>query len=108
MGSIIGYRGSALEALQHLLNIIIGNKTQYKKRVFLNIENYRQKREETLKSMAERIAKKVIESQRRCKLEPMSSFERRIIHAYLNEREHVFTRSEGVEPNRYLIIEYAD
>ena len=108
MGTLIGYRGASLEALQYLLNIVIGNKTAYKKRVYLNIENYRQKREETLKSMADRIAKKVLDSKRRCKLEPMSSFERRIIHTHLNGKEHITTRSEGTEPNRYLIIEYVD
>lgn len=108
LGSLIGYRGSSLEALQYLLNVVIGNKTAYKQRVFLNIENYRQKREETLKAMADRIAGKVLESQRRCKLEPMSSFERRVIHTYLSERQHIVTRSEGIEPNRYLIIEYAE
>lgn len=108
MGTLIGYRGASLEALQYLLNIVIGNKTAYKKRVYLNIENYRQKREETLKSMADRIAKKVFDSKRRCKLEPMSSFERRIIHTHLNGKEHITTRSEGTEPNRYLIVEYVD
>lgn len=108
LGSLIGYRGAALESLQYLLNVVVGNKTGYKKRVYLNIENYRQKREDTLKSMADRIVNKVIENKRRCKLEPMSSFERRVIHTYLSGREKIVTKSEGIEPNRYLIIEYKE
>ncbi len=106
LGVLIGYRGVSLEAIQFLMNTCISNRTHYRKKVFLNIENYREKREETLKDMADRIAQKVVSSQRRCKLEPMNSFERRIIHTFLQSYTNISTRSEGAEPNRYLVIEY--
>lgn len=107
LGVLIGHHGTTLEALQNLINGITKNKFEnYKKKVFLDIENYRQKRIITLQSLAKRMATRVVKSQRNVKLEPMNSFERRIIHSTLQEIPNISTHSEGVDPRRYLVITY--
>jgi len=106
LGVLIGYHGSSLEAINYLLNNYIYNKFNENYKIMLDIENYRSKRAEILKSMAETIAKRVVETKRNYKLEPMSSFERKIIHSHLQNSEHISTHSEGKEPKRYLIINY--
>ena len=102
--SVIGYRGEVLDALQTLAGATanIGND-EYKK-VVVNCENYREKREETLKNLANRIADKAIKYGKKFSLEPMNPFERKVIHSALSENEHVKTESEGVEPNRYVVV----
>jgi len=74
------------------------------KRVVVDIENYREKREKTLKELASRIASKVAKTGRYQKLEPMEPSERRIIHLALQDNEKVTTMSKGTEPNRYVIV----
>ncbi len=102
--SVIGYRGEVLDALQTLAGATanIGND-EYKK-VVVNCENYREKREETLKNLANRIAEKAVKYGKKFSLEPMNPFERKVIHSALSENEHVKTESEGVEPNRYVVV----
>ena len=102
--SIIGYRGEVLDALQTLASAVanIGNK-DYKK-IVVNSESYRERREETLISLAKKLEAKATEMRRDVKLEPMSPFERRIIHTALAESQTVKTISEGNEPNRYVVI----
>lgn len=102
--SVIGYRGEFLDAMQTLTGAVanIGNKT-YKK-VVVDCENYRDKREETLIKLAKRLEEKATEMRREIYLEPMNPFERRIIHTALSSREDVKTESEGKEPNRYIVI----
>lgn len=102
--AIIGYRGETLDALQTLASAVanIGNK-DYKK-VVVDAESYRSKREETLISLAKKLEAKATEMRRDVKLEPMSPFERRIIHTALANSETVKTTSEGSEPNRYVVI----
>ncbi len=101
---IIGYRGEVLDAIQTLAGAVanIGNKV-YKK-VVVNCENYREKREETLVNLAHKLEAKATDMRREVILEPMSPFERRIIHTALAESETVKTRSEGKEPSRYVVI----
>ncbi len=109
LGVLIGHHGDTLEATQSLMNTLIRNKfDKYKKRVFLDIEGYREKRKATLQDLASRMAAKVIKNKRSLKLEPMNSYERRIIHYTLQNVEHIGTHSEGVDPNRCLIIDYID
>lgn len=106
MGSIIGYRGETLDALQYLVSLVI-NRThdiEYK-RVILDTENYRSKREATLKKVAQKTANKVIKSKKPFKLEPMNPYERRIIHSALQESESVITYSEGNEPYRRVVVD---
>lgn len=105
MGIIIGYRGETLDSLQYLVSLVI-NKDQScdYKRVILDTENYRYKREETLKKLARRLGDKVRETGRPVKLEPMNPYERRIIHSELQNNNHVETYSEGEEPFRKVVI----
>ena len=106
MGLIIGYRGETLDSLQYLVSLIV-NKDHDKpyKKVVLDTENYRQKREETLKKVAQKAAYKVKMSKRPYKLEPMNPYERRIIHSALQDDKDVITHSEGEEPHRRVVIE---
>ena len=102
--SVIGYRGEVLDAIQVLSGAVanIGNK-EYKK-VVVDCENYRDRREETLIALAHKLETKATDMRRKVVLEPMSPFERRIIHTALSESETVKTESEGKEPNRYVVI----
>ena len=104
ISSLIGYRGEALNAYQVLINSFVELKNK-SKRILLDVENYRTRREESLKNLAERIAKKVVKTKRSHKFEPMSSFERHVIHEALSGFDGVSTHSEGIEPHRCLIVE---
>lgn len=105
MGLIIGYRGETLDSLQYLISLVInkGHDIPYKK-VVLDTENYRAKREETLKRVALKTASKVKRSKRPFKLEPMNPYERRIIHAALQDSDEISTYSEGDEPFRRVVV----
>ncbi len=94
-GLIIGKRGKTLEALQMLVNIV-ANKGQEKwKKIVLDIENYRDKRENTLRELALKVARKVKKTGKAQYLEPMNPFERRVIHMTLQDDPHIDTKSEG-------------
>ena len=105
MGLVIGYRGETLDSLQYLVSLVINknHENPYKK-VVLDAENYRHKREETLIKLAQKTAYKVKKSGRPYKLEPMNPYERRIIHSALQEYTDINTYSEGEEPVRRIII----
>ena len=102
--SVIGYRGEVLDALQVLAGAVanIGNKV-YKK-VVVDCENYRERREATLIKLAHKLEEKAAGMRREVILEPMTPYERRIIHTALAESQVVTTKSEGKEPNRYVVI----
>lgn len=102
-GNLIGYRGECLNAIQHIASVI-ENNSESKKRVVIDIEKYRSRREESLKGLANRIAKKVERTNRSIKLEPMNANERRIIHSELHKSSLVTTTSKGTEPNRFIIV----
>ena len=105
MGLVIGYRGETLDSLQYLVSLVVNkNHENSYKRVVLDAENYRQKREETLIKVAQKTAYKVKKSGRPYKLEPMNPYERRIIHSALQEYTDIKTYSEGEEPFRRIII----
>lgn len=106
MGILIGYRGETLDSLQYLLSLIInkGHETEYK-RVVLDTENYRLKREETLQRLAGKMAGRVKRSGKYIKLEPMNPYERRIIHSSLQNDPYINTYSEGEEPYRRVIVD---
>ena len=105
MGLVIGYRGETLDSLQYLVSLVVNknHENPYKK-VVLDAENYRHKREETLIKVAQKTAYKVKKSGRPYKLEPMNPYERRIIHSALQEYTDINTYSEGEEPFRRIII----
>ncbi len=103
-GIIIGRRGETLDALQYLTSLVVNKKSENYKRVTIDIENYRQKREETLVKLAERLADRVVKYRRNVSLEPMNPYERRIIHSTLQNNNYVETYSVGEDPNRKVVI----
>ena len=104
MGILIGKRGQTLDALQYLVNLVVNKKSPYYISVMLDTENYRQRRKETLESLAFNLAKKVKHTKRNVVLEPMNPYERRIIHSALQNDRFVTTYSEGEEPYRNVVI----
>lgn len=109
INNLIGYHGETLEAIQFIVNTIVRDRVpKYRKKIYLDVENYRRKRQETVEALAEKVAKRVLTTKKSIKLEPMNSYERKSIHYALSNIEHIGTHSEGVEPNRYLVIDYVD
>ena len=106
MGIVIGYRGETLDSLQYLCSLLVNkdHSIAYKK-VVLDTESYRKKREETLIRVAEKTAYKVRKNNRPYRLEPMNPYERRIIHSALQENEFVYTYSDGDEPHRRIVVD---
>lgn len=104
MGILIGKRGNTLDSIQYLLSIAINKERDNYLKVVLDAEGYRKKREETLIRLANKMAEKATYSKRPVKLEPMSPYERRIIHSALQTFEGVSTYSEGNEPYRRVVI----
>ena len=102
--AIIGKHGGMLDAIQTLAGAVANTGRDDYKRVVVDCEDYREKREATLNKLAENLAQKAIRLGKKIKLEPMNPYERRIIHAALSEREGISTESEGKEPNRYIVI----
>ncbi len=102
--SVVGKRGVLLDALQSLAGAVANIGRDDYKRVVVDCENYRQKREETLKKVANKTADKAVRQGRKISLEPMSAYERRIIHAALAEHPDVKTVSEGKEPRRFVVV----
>lgn len=103
LGVVIGHRGETLDALQHLVSLAANNSGGYFK-VTLNIGDYREKREQTLVSLATRVAEQVLRTSRNKALEPMSAYERRIIHTAVQEIEGVNSASIGEGKNRRVVI----
>lgn len=104
-GTIIGKRGQTLDAVQYLTSLVVNKDSEKYIRVVIDAENYRTKRERTLEQLANRLADKVKRSGKSVRLEPMNPYERKVIHATLQGRPEVSTRSEGEEPYRRVIIE---
>ena len=104
MGILIGKRGQTLDALQYLANRVANKHQEGYVRVKLDTENYRSRREETLKHLAKNIAHKVKRTRRPVALEPMNPYERRIIHSTLQSDPYVTTHSEGEEPYRKVVV----
>ena len=103
-GNVIGYRGETLDALQYLCSLMLNEKSSGFKRVILDCEGYRQKREKTLKKLAGNIEQKVKRTGVAVSLEPMNPYERRIIHTALQNSKHVTTESEGQGVNRHIVV----
>ena len=102
--ALIGHRGEILDALQVLAGAVANIGRKEYERVVVDCENYREKREETLKRLAGKLAEKAVRLGRKLSLEPMTPYERRIIHAALADSTEVKTASEGKEPNRYIVV----
>lgn len=104
-GIMIGKRGKNLDSLQYILSLIVNKGRQSYVRTIVDVENYRNKREETLVKLAKRMADKTRFYNKKIKLEPMNPYERRIIHSALQDEEDIITYSEGEEPYRKVIID---
>ena len=104
LGVLIGRRGEKLASLQHLVNLIVAKREGQWHRISVDVENYRGRREEQLRDVADRAAKRVIQSGKIIQLEPMPAIERRIVHMALLENPKVRTQSVGVEPNRRIVV----
>jgi len=105
MGILIGKRGQTLDSLQYLVSLVVNKYTEEYVRIKLDIENYRERRKETLENLSRNIAHKVKKTRKSVELEPMNPYERRIIHSTLQNDRYVTTRSEGEEPYRRVIIQ---
>lgn len=101
---VIGKRGDVLDAIQCIAGAVANTGRDEYKKVVVDCENYRTQREETLKKLADKLAKKALETGRKVVLEPMNPYERRIIHSALASYENVKTVSEGKEPARYIAV----
>ncbi len=106
MGILIGHRGETLAALQYLTSLAVNRKTDEYYRVVLDTENYKKRREETLVRLAKKLAGNAVRYRRSVTLEAMSPYERRVIHATLQDDPMVSTYSTGEEPNRKVVIAY--
>ncbi len=104
MGMLIGKRGQTLDSLQYLLSLVVNKSSDEYLRVKLDTENYRERRKATLESLAKNIAFKVKRTRKPVSLEPMNPYERRVIHASLQDDKYVTTKSEGEEPYRHVVI----
>ena len=106
LGYLIGRRGDTLDAIQHLANDPINRDVEGHIRINIDAEQYRQKREDSLRRYARKKAQQVLKARRRTTLEPMNAYERHVIHAALQEMDNITTHSTGTEPNRRVVIEY--
>lgn len=108
VGMLVGKHGQTLDALQYITSLVANKNSDEYIRIILDINGYRKKRQETLETLAGRLAKKVLQTGESVSLEPMNPYERRIIHSYLQGFDNVSTHSEGEGERRHLIIEYKD
>ncbi len=103
-GSLIGYRGETLNAMQTIISSIANKKVKERIKVILDIQNYREKREKNLIELAEKVSKTVLRNEKNITLEPMSPYERKIIHSALQENNRIETYSIGEGDNRRVVI----
>lgn len=104
-GTVIGKRGQTLDAIQYLTSLVVNKDSEKYIKVVVDAENYRAKRQRTLEQLANRLAAKVVKTKKYVRLEPMNPYERKIIHATLQQNPNITTRSEGEEPYRRVVIE---
>ena len=107
LGMLIGRRGETLDAIQHLTNYTVNRDSSKRARINVDAENYRLKREESLRRLANKVAGKVVKYRRNITLEPMNAYERHVIHATLQDVADVTTYSVGTEPNRRVVVAFS-
>lgn len=105
-GALIGRRGETLDAIQHLTNYAVNRSGGSRIRVNIDAENYRQRRGDTLETLAAKTAAKAIKYRRSFTLDPMNAYERHVIHTALQDNEQVSTHSVGSEPNRRVVVSF--
>lgn len=101
---LIGYKGKTIESFQSLLNAMLQRENEESAKVFVEVNDYKKRKEEKLKNLANKMANNVIKFRKSIRLEPMSAYERLIIHTELAKRDDVETESQGEEPRRRVII----
>ena len=106
MGVVIGKHGQTLDAIQHLTNIVVNNGKSSRVKIRIDSENYRDKRNKTLESLAKSVANTVRKTHKDYALEPMSSYERRIIHSVLQKEKNIETTSIGSDKERHVVVKY--
>ena len=104
MGILVGKRGQTLDSIQYLTSLYVNKESDSYIRVKIDTENYRERRKETLETLAKNIAYKVKRTRKSVYLEPMNPYERRIIHSALQNDKYVCTKSEGEEPYRKVVV----
>ena len=105
LGALIGRRGETLDAIQQLTSYAV-NRTGGRVRIQLDAENYRERREQSLQHLAQKVAGKVVRYRRSVTLEPMNAYERHVIHTALQDTPNITTYSTGVDPNRRVIVAF--
>ena len=105
--AVIGHRGETLDAIQQLTNYAVNRGRAHRVRIHIDAENYRAKREESLRRLATKVAAKVVKYRRNVTLEPMNAYERHVIHETLQDYPDVITYSTGTEPNRRTVVAYS-
>ncbi|MCK5683184.1 Jag N-terminal domain-containing protein [bacterium] len=108
LGFLIGRRGAAMYAIEHLLSLMLNKKTDSLVRVKVNVSKFKQERQKDLEEMAIRLAEKAASTKKAIFLRPMNSFERKIIHKTLKTYRNLYTYSKGAEPNRKVVISPKD
>ena len=104
LGLVIGHHGQTIDAIQHLAYRIAFRRCGAPVRVVVDAAGYRERRRETLETLAMRVAERVLESGQAEELEPMTAIERKVVHLRLKDAGGVATASEGTEPNRYVVV----
>ncbi|MBU9710615.1 RNA-binding cell elongation regulator Jag/EloR [Evansella tamaricis] len=104
IGVLIGKRGQTLDSLQYLVNLVANRQSSNYIRIYLDAEGYRDRRKEALEILASRLSNKALKTKREVRLEPMNAHERKIIHTALQNVKGISTYSDGVEPNRRIIV----
>ena len=106
LGILIGRHGETLDAIQHLTGYVVNHGVSKRTHISVDAEDYWAKREESMRSLAYKVAAKVIKYRKNMTLEPMNSYERHVIHTALQDYEEVSTYSTGSEPNRRVVVAY--
>lgn len=101
---LIGKNGRTMSAIQTIIRQIIHSQVKSNLQIIIDVENYKEKRIKNLEYLAKKVAKEVAHTKVETKLDPMNSYERRTIHNVLSQNKYVYTESEGIEPNRYVVI----
>ena len=104
LGVLIGKHGQTLDALQYLVNLAANRQLEHRMHFVIDVEGYRKKRTEALKKLAKSLAERALKMRKEVRLEPMSRYERKVIHLALQDSTRVTTHSAGTEPYRYVII----
>ena len=105
---LIGEHGETINALQYILSVFNNHISRHSKKIRLDVDSFRQKRKQTIESLANRMAKKVLETGKSIKLEPMSAYERRLVHKIVYKFKDLESHSYGKEPKRFLVIQKKD